>query len=157
MKFDERLDGDYRIYAGALDVLRGDGYIAAVVVSCTCSPHTKGLEVFRDESLACGHRWPTADEALMFALCKAREWIGQQQLILQKLADRRLETAEALLQRARVASSRIERGIKLLETPQVLEAFRLANQSMAMQAKKRQFNWPSHLMPTWCCWMIERV
>ena len=73
MKFDERLDGDYRIYAGALDVLRGDGYIAAVVVSRTCEQHARGREVFRDESLACGHRWPTADEALMFALCKARE------------------------------------------------------------------------------------
>lgn len=87
MKFDERLDGDYRIYAGALDGLRGDGYIAAVVVSCTCSPHTKGLEVFRDESLACGHRWPSADEALRFALCKAREWIAQQHQRVPKRCD----------------------------------------------------------------------
>ena len=78
MKFEERVDGDYRIYAGALDVLRGDGYIAAVVVNRTGSQHAKGQEVFRDESLACGHRWSTADEALMFALCKAREWIGHQ-------------------------------------------------------------------------------
>ena len=89
MKFEERVDGDYRIYAGALDVLRGDGYIAAVVVSRTTSQHAKGLEVFRDESLACGHRWPTADEALMFALCKAREWIGHQRPHSPKLGDQR--------------------------------------------------------------------
>jgi hypothetical protein len=78
MKFEERVDGDYRIYAGALDVLRGDGYIAAVVVNRTSSRQPKEQEVFRDESLACGHRWSTADEALMFALCKAREWIDHQ-------------------------------------------------------------------------------
>lgn len=78
MKFEDRVDGDYRIYAGALDVLRGDGYIAAVVVNRMSRQHLRGQEVFRDESLACGHRWPSADEALMFALCRAREWIGQQ-------------------------------------------------------------------------------
>ena len=32
MHFDERDEGDYRIYAGALEAPRGDGYIAAVVV-----------------------------------------------------------------------------------------------------------------------------
>jgi hypothetical protein len=78
MKFEERIDGEYQIYAGALDVLQGDGYIAAVVVNRTSLRHARGQEVFRDESLACGHRWSSADEALMFALCKAREWIGQQ-------------------------------------------------------------------------------
>ncbi len=76
MKFDERIDGDYRIYAGALDVLTGDGYIAAVVVNRVVEAKAKTREVFRDESLACGHRWKSADEALMFALCKAREWIA---------------------------------------------------------------------------------
>ena len=75
MKFDERVDGDYRIYAGALDVMQGDAYIAAVVISRVHGANTPAREVFRDESLACGHRWMTADEALMFAVCKAREWI----------------------------------------------------------------------------------
>lgn len=78
MKFEDRIDGDYCIYAGALDVMQGDGYIAAVVVSRITSRSAKAQEVFRDESLACGHRWISADEALMFALCKAQEWIGHQ-------------------------------------------------------------------------------
>ncbi|MBY0469417.1 MAG: hypothetical protein K2Q07_10620 [Burkholderiaceae bacterium] len=78
MKFEERVEGDYLIYAGALDALRGGGYIAAVVVHRTSRQHLRGLEVFRDESLACGHRWPSADEALMSAFCRAREWITQQ-------------------------------------------------------------------------------
>ena len=76
MQFNERVDGEYRIYAGALDAPRGDGYIAAVVVSRMLGAGVKAREVFRDESLACGHRWKSADEALMFAMCKAREWIG---------------------------------------------------------------------------------
>ena len=33
MHFDERNEGDYRIFAGALEAAQGDGYIAAVVVS----------------------------------------------------------------------------------------------------------------------------
>ena len=66
-----------------------------------------------------------------------RKWIESQQSILQSLAGRRLETAETLLQRASIAASPIERGINLLDSPIVLEAFRLANEAMAMQAKKR--------------------
>ncbi|MCF7961278.1 MAG: DISARM system helicase DrmA [Pirellula sp.] len=89
------------------------------------------------ESLATLKDGAAASISLTPFVTHYREWIDKQQVILQKLTERRLETAEALLQRARVASSRIERGIKLLETPQVLEAFRLANQAMAMQAKKR--------------------
>lgn len=80
MKFEERVDGEYRIYAGALDVLRGDGYIAAVVVVRMGAQKAKDQEVFRDESLACGHRWPSADEALSFALSKAREWVCTERL-----------------------------------------------------------------------------
>jgi hypothetical protein len=89
MKFEERVEGDYLIYAGALDVLRGDGYIGAVVVNRTSRQHRRGQEVFRDESLACGHRWSSADEALMFALCRAREWITQQGRQVPERGDQR--------------------------------------------------------------------
>lgn len=89
MKFEERVEGDYLIYAGALDVLRGDGYIAAVVVHRTSRHHRRGQEVFRDESLACGYRWPSADEALTSALSKAREWITQQGRPVSERPDRR--------------------------------------------------------------------
>lgn len=85
MKFEERIDGEYRIYAGALDVLRGDGYIAAVVVTRVGVRKAKDQEVFRDESLACGHRWPSADDALSFALCKAREWVCSERLRMPHL------------------------------------------------------------------------
>ena len=75
MIFDERTEGDYRIYAGALEAPRGQGYIAAVVVNRISEAGQQPREAFRDDSLACGHRWPSAAEALTYALNKACELI----------------------------------------------------------------------------------
>ena len=75
MNFDERTEGDYRIFAGALEALQGDGYIAAVVINRVNGVKHTPCEAFRDESLACGHRWPSPDAALLYALNKAREVI----------------------------------------------------------------------------------
>jgi hypothetical protein len=72
--FDERNVGDYRIYAGALEAPRGDGYIAAMIVQ-----RVHGVpaprEALRDESLACGHRWESPADALAYAITKAQEAI----------------------------------------------------------------------------------
>jgi len=79
---DESTEGPYRIYAGALEARQGDGYIAAVVVKrmdCTSHP---GREAYRDDSLACGHRWKSADDALRFALARAREIIATRSQML---------------------------------------------------------------------------
>jgi len=75
----QRDEGDYRIYTGALETRHGDGYIAAVVVSRIRGMNQGPLEAFRDESLACGHRWPSAGAALAYALSKAREVIRTEQ------------------------------------------------------------------------------
>jgi hypothetical protein len=128
MQFDECFEGDYRIFVGALDAPRGDGFIAAVVVSrllldghderdvtgeqsefddmdgagaaagsaarAARSPHAphaphapraprayaapgrgRTREVWRDDSLACGYRWPTAEAALHYAKNRAREMV----------------------------------------------------------------------------------
>lgn len=65
MQFDERTVGDYRIYAGALEAPGGDGYVAAMVVQ-----RIDGVprEVYRDERVAGGHRWPSADAAIAYAM-----------------------------------------------------------------------------------------
>jgi hypothetical protein len=80
MRFEETHEGNYRIFAGALEAPRGDGYIAALVVNRVHNPiaGTTGhgiREAFRDDSLACGHRWSSADDALRYAMNKARELI----------------------------------------------------------------------------------
>ena len=81
MRFNEQTLGDYRIYAGALEAPKGDGYIAAMIVQ-RVQGVPKPREAYRDESLACGHRWESAEAALAYALSKAREVIGAGRRVL---------------------------------------------------------------------------
>lgn len=76
MYLDERKIGDYRVYTGALEGPQGDGYIAALIVQREQGGAPR--EVLRDESLACGHRWPSADAALAYAMSKAQEVVRKQ-------------------------------------------------------------------------------
>jgi hypothetical protein len=75
MRFNECHEGDYRIYVGAVEAPRGDGYIAALVVNRVRGSVDKHREAFRDDSLACGYRWRSADEAINYAMNRARELI----------------------------------------------------------------------------------
>jgi hypothetical protein len=75
MNFDEKMEGDYRIFAGAVESVQGDGYIAAVVINRVRGDQHTLREAYRDESLACGHRWASPDAALQYAVTKARELI----------------------------------------------------------------------------------
>ena len=75
MRFDETHEGDYRIFVGAVEAPRGDGYIAALVVNRVRGTQAPHREAFRDDSLACGYRWRSADEAIHYALNRARELI----------------------------------------------------------------------------------
>jgi hypothetical protein len=73
MHFEERNEGDYRIYAGALE--SRDGYVAAVVVSRWRGIQNPPREAFRDVALSGGHRWASPTEALSYALRRAQEII----------------------------------------------------------------------------------
>lgn len=66
-----------------------------------------------------------------------REWIDGLGSKLPSSPPRRKETADELLRRARIAADRIEAGIDMLEDTQVLEAFRLANRSVATALRQR--------------------
>ncbi len=81
MQFDERTLGDYRIYAGALEAPRGDGYIAAMIVQRVHGV-TAPREAYRDESVACGHRWASAEAAIAYAMNRAAEVIRQRSTLL---------------------------------------------------------------------------
>ncbi|MEW6688426.1 MAG: DISARM system helicase DrmA [Pseudomonadota bacterium] len=69
-----------------------------------------------------------------------RNWISGQRggLAALKLETRRLKTAQELLVLAEHAAKRIEAGIALLADAQVLEAFRIANRTMAQAARRRE-------------------
>jgi hypothetical protein len=73
MHFQEVIEGEYRIYVGALESPVGDGYTAALVVQRRT--HKPGRDVFSDDRLACGHRWESADDAMNYALRKGRELV----------------------------------------------------------------------------------
>ena len=69
----ERDDGDFHIYAGAMEAVQGDGYIAAVVVNLIRPAGRAARESFRDDALACGHRWSSPEPALSYAMGKGLE------------------------------------------------------------------------------------
>jgi len=81
MQFDQKHVGDYLVYAGALEAPLGDGYIAAMIVQ-----RVQGVaaprEAYRDESVACGHRWPSADAAIAYAINRASEVIRNRSPLL---------------------------------------------------------------------------
>jgi hypothetical protein len=82
MRFDEFHEGDYRVYVGAIEAPRGEGYLAALIVNrARCAPGAP-REAFRDDSLACGYRWPSADEAIHYAMNRARELIRSRSSML---------------------------------------------------------------------------
>jgi len=82
-----------------------------------------------------------------------RKWIDDQRKKAPASPAKRRETAELLLQRAAVAANRIEQGIALLESPVVLDAFRIANRVMAVSARRRlgviQGTDPASIQPKW--------
>lgn len=82
MRFQECSEGDYRIFVGALDAPRGQGYIAALIVNREQGAVGSRREAFRDESLACGYRWPSPDEAIHYAIARARELIRNRSQML---------------------------------------------------------------------------
>jgi hypothetical protein len=73
MQFLEVDERGYRLFLGALEARQG-GYTAALAVRPLNAP--AGAQTpFRDDSLACGHRFSTADDALSFALRHGRAWV----------------------------------------------------------------------------------
>jgi hypothetical protein len=80
MQFQEIRHAGYRIFVGAVESPRGDGYTAAVVVQRMALGGTGAVaqEAYRDDSLACGHRWSSAKDALSYALRRGRDYVRRQ-------------------------------------------------------------------------------
>jgi hypothetical protein len=74
---------------------------------------------------------------LMPLVMHYREWIEAQLPKIPATPATRNSTGHNLLNNARVAANRIEKGITLLDDPECLKAFCLANQAMATQYRRR--------------------
>ncbi len=88
------------------------------------------------EALAGLESGEQARAALGNLVVKYREWQDGQRAAIPD-DPRRREVAEDLLNGAKVAANRIEAGIAALTDPQVLDAFRIANKTMARAARRR--------------------
>lgn len=73
MHFNDIAEGDYRIYAGAIEASNSGGYLAALVVSRIDGSSGRPKEAFRDTQLAAGYRWESPHDALRYALTKGQE------------------------------------------------------------------------------------
>ncbi|MDO9092533.1 MAG: hypothetical protein Q8R98_30110 [Rubrivivax sp.] len=82
MRFNECQEGDYRIFVGAVEAPKGEGYLAALIVNRVRGIQGRHNEAFRDDSLACGYRWRSPDEAMHYAMNRARELIRSQSQLL---------------------------------------------------------------------------
>jgi len=73
MHFHEHREGDLRIYAGAIESHRHDGYFAAVVVQrMPAGDDGDPVEIYREDRLCGGYAWPTPEAAMSFAVQRAR-------------------------------------------------------------------------------------
>lgn len=72
MQFEEVDAGDFRIYAGALERKGSHTFCAAVVVVRQRADGYRE-EVFRDEDIGAGYPWPSAQEALRYAVQRGRD------------------------------------------------------------------------------------
>jgi hypothetical protein len=79
-----------------------------------------------------------ASAALGGLVSEYRKWIEGQRVNIPASPAKRRETGVELLKRAEFAAGRIQRGIDLLADPACLEAFKLANKTMADAARQRQ-------------------
>lgn len=78
-----------------------------------------------------------AQQKLSPLVTNYRQWISAQRAAIPAGPSKRAQTGKELLDRAEVAAKRIEAGIQLLNDPVALEAFRVANHTMAMAARRR--------------------
>ncbi|TVS21127.1 MAG: hypothetical protein EA424_00470 [Planctomycetaceae bacterium] len=105
------------------------------------------------ESLAVLRDGADAQAQLGAFVSNYKTWIATQRGSLANLSPHRRDTAEELLHRANIAASRIQAGIELLDDPQCLDAFRIANKAMAAQGRRRLAlqggKPPEQIVPAW--------
>ncbi len=99
--------------------------------------HIPGVE-FGMEALGALKDAADAKRSLDPLVSAYRAWIEDQRENAQAFSGRRREVADELVSRATGAAGRIQAGIDLLDDPDLLDAFRIANRAMAAAARRRR-------------------
>lgn len=130
------VSAEWTLHDGECRHLR-TAWIPSAEVEKTVTVAVPGVELSMDAlgALADG---AAAEQALRPLVKEYRDWLAKQHAASAPLPLRRRETAEALVNRAAIAATRIERGIALLtESPEALDAFRTANRAVARALRTR--------------------
>ncbi|MFN0153994.1 MAG: helicase, partial [Gaiella sp.] len=112
-------------------------WIPSAEVEKTATVDVPGVELTMD-ALGALEGGSAVEAALQPLVAQYRAWIGGRQADIASLQGARGETAGELLRFAAVAADRIDRGIALLaQDAQALDAFRVANRTVARALRKR--------------------
>jgi hypothetical protein len=141
-----RDDGEYSVgHNVATEAIRQDGVCCKLVRTCWIpdaevekveAAPIHDVELSMD-ALAVLKDGVEAKQKLGPLVDQYREWIKVEAEKVPEAPKKRRATGQELVQRANVAATRIECGIKLLGTSDCLEAFRIANKCMAEAARRR--------------------
>ncbi|WP_322513566.1 DISARM system helicase DrmA [Chloroflexus sp.] len=130
------VSADWEVVDGVCTVVR-TAWLPQAAVEKTVTAPAPGVELSMDAlgALASG---AAAEEALRPLVAAYRAWLAEQANHSAALAGQRGETARELLRWAQKAADRIDRGITLLaQSPEALDAFRVANRAVARALRQR--------------------
>jgi hypothetical protein len=130
-------------------------WIPSAEVEKTETAKLEGIELSMD-LLGALSDGPQASATLTPLVAAYRDWIDKRAGKIATLPPPRRETAEQLLEAARVAAMRMERGIDVLATDaDALDAFRLANRAVARALRQRLREQAEH--PAWRAFQLAFV
>lgn len=130
------VSAEWEVHDGACQVVR-TAWLPRAEVEKTVTVDVPGVELGMDAlgALADG---ASAGAALRPLVAAYRHWLEEQGRQAATLEGNRHETAAELIGQAQRAAARIERGIDLLaQSPEALEAFRVANRAVARALRQR--------------------
>ncbi|MDW8214337.1 MAG: DISARM system helicase DrmA [Roseiflexaceae bacterium] len=130
------VSADWEVHDGACRVVR-TAWLPRAEVEKTVTVNVPGVELGMD-ALGALTDGPGAEAALRPLVAAYRRWLEEQAQRAAALEGHRQETAAELIHQAQRAADRIERGITLLaQSPDALDAFRLANRAVARALRQR--------------------
>ena len=150
------ISADWHIVDGECRSLRTT-WIPSGEVAKTDTVEVPGTELSMDAlgELADGSTVRTALQPLVDGY---RAWIESRRPDVTNLGSARRETAEELLRRAGIAADRIERGIdELVSDSEALDAFRVANRSVARALRQRLQGQFDQRPPSWRAFQLAFI
>ena len=150
------VSADWEVVDGVCRLLR-TAWIPRADVEKTETVEAPGAELSM-EALGALADGQAVEAALRPLVEQYRVWIAARRTDAGTLQGVRSDTATALLDRADMAATRIERGIEvLLEDADALDAFRVANRAVARALRQRFKGGFEHTAPQWRAFQLAFI